>query len=467
MEEDYSPPATPDLSHFRAPSSIINMSTFSLTVNVNSSDIAALKAAGYKLCIAKKVNNTYNTVWRGSSFLAHNQFQWTSRYEVFGTNTFAEGALVTASTETPEIKYGQTAIIDKDGSMGNAKGTPDSSGTFTVDNEYAAMNIGVMGYLGGTFSPIFVSPEPLVTGTIGLTPIETVLVWFDATHVTSTIITTSISNTIEVSYNAACAEPETTPLTSPNSCLQVDFTGGIATRSVTYASTPGRPGTGAWALDGQLRLAATFHPQTNLFEVEKPSPPLLLKMASLINSQKAASGYPSAFKVTLEFNDADVQAGVVQTFEDYAKGARPDGLRVWNVSTDDSAVVVYLAIQHDDDAPAAAAKKIPYTFLGILHGWTGAQYTKLTFEAPEGREALQLLFLSAHFLQCSQMSRLLDVVVSAKKCDQTSGNKCEFSRVHVVALHDMASLEERILSPGVCLKVAQRPKPSLIGLVTL
>ena len=162
-----------------------------------------------------------------SSFLAHNQFQWTSRYEVFGTNTFAEGALVTASTETPEIKYGklplgigacdmtrrvltgrspsfhagQTAIIDKDGSMGNAKGTPDSSGTFTVDNEYAALNIGVMGYLSGTFSPIFVSPSQVVTGPVNLTPVESVLVWFDAQHTTSTIIVDSVSNTIEVSQS--------------------------------------------------------------------------------------------------------------------------------------------------------------------------------------------------------------------------------------------------------------------------
>ncbi|KAH9851345.1 hypothetical protein C2E23DRAFT_733124 [Lenzites betulinus] len=336
------------------------MSTFSLTVNVDPTDLSALKTAGYKLCIAKKVNNTYNTVWRGSSFLVHNQFQWTSRYEVFGTDTFADGALVTASTETPEIKFGQTATIDKNGSMGNAKGTPDESGTFSVDNLYAAINIGVMGYLGGTFSPIFVSPKPLVTGSVNLTPIETVLVWLDITHVTSTIITKSISNTIEV-----------------------DFTGGIATRSVTYASTPGSPGTGAWSLDGQLRLAATFDPQTNLFEVEKPSPPLLLKMASLLNSQNKAIGDTSAFKATLEFSDAEVQAGVVQTFEEYAKGARPDGLEEWNVSSQGDAVVAYLKIDGDDNASAAATKRVPYKFLSILNGWTGAQYTKLTFEAPE------------------------------------------------------------------------------------
>lgn len=82
--------------------------------------------------------------------------------------------------------------------MNNPTGSPNSSGTFTVDNEYAALNIGVMGYLAGAFSPIFVSPSKVVTGRIDLTPIESVLVWFDAQHKTSTIIVDSVSNTIEV-----------------------------------------------------------------------------------------------------------------------------------------------------------------------------------------------------------------------------------------------------------------------------
>ncbi|KAH9851379.1 hypothetical protein C2E23DRAFT_886558 [Lenzites betulinus] len=337
------------------------MSTFSLSVNIHSSDIGPLKEAGYKLCIAKKVNNTYNTVWRGGSFLARSQFQWTSRYQVFGTETFAEGALVTASTESPDIKYGQTAVLDSNGSMHNATGTPNSSGSFAVNNQYAALNIGVMGNLSGVFSPIFVSPNELVTGIITLTPIESVLVWFDTTHVTSTIITTSISNTIEV-----------------------DFTGGIASRSVTYASSPNRPGTGAWSLDGQLRLGATYNPETNLFKVERPSTPLLMKMAQLINSQdRKAVRDASAFKATLEFNDEDVQTGVVKTFENYAKDARPDGLVEWDVSTEDNAVVVRLAIEGHGEGPVAVAEKSPYRFLSILHGWTGAQYKRLTFETPE------------------------------------------------------------------------------------
>ncbi|KAL1945720.1 hypothetical protein VTO73DRAFT_1722 [Trametes versicolor] len=333
------------------------MATFTLTVNIASADITALKQAGYNLCIAKKVNNTYNTVWRGGSFLARNTFQWTSRYAVFGTETFAEGALVTAATESPEIKFGQTVLLDENGVMNNPTGSPNSSGTFTVDNEYAALNIGVMGYLGGAFSPIFVSPSQVVTGPVNLTPVESVLVWFDAQHTTSTIIVDSVSNTIEV-----------------------DFTGGYASRSVTYASTPGRPGTGAWALDSQLRLSATYNPTTNLFAVERPSAQLLLKMASIINADDAA-GDATVFKTTVEFNEADTQ-GVVEAFKQYAQDVRPHGLSEWDVSVEDDKVVMRLAMEDEGNDPAEAAREIPYKFLSILHGWTGPQYKKLTFEAP-------------------------------------------------------------------------------------
>ncbi|KAI0816038.1 hypothetical protein BC628DRAFT_1152579 [Trametes gibbosa] len=338
------------------------MSTFTLSVHVNPSDLSVLKKAGYKLCIAKKVNNKYNTVWRGGSFLAHNRFQWTSRYQVFGTDTFQDGARVSASTETAEVKYGQTAVIDENGNMGNAQGTPDSSGSFTVVNKYGQLNIGVMGYLGGAFSPIFVSPDALVTGTVKLTPFETVLVWFDTTHITSTIVTTAIANSIEV-----------------------EFTGGKTTRSVTYASPPGQAGSGVWSIDRQLRLAATYYPETNRFEVETPSAPLLLKMASLINEQSLTVDddfFPLVFKATLEFHDADVQDGVPDAFAAYAETARPDGLTEWDVSTENGKVVVQLALDSQTDDGNVAQNTLS-KFMGILHDWTGAQYKKLTFEAPD------------------------------------------------------------------------------------
>ncbi len=47
------------------------MATYTLTVNVDSADLVPLKEAGYKLCIAKRVNDKYDVVWSGSEYVLH------------------------------------------------------------------------------------------------------------------------------------------------------------------------------------------------------------------------------------------------------------------------------------------------------------------------------------------------------------------------------------------------------------
>ncbi|KAI0766823.1 hypothetical protein BD413DRAFT_480427 [Trametes elegans] len=339
--------------------------SYNLTVNINNDDFKALKDQGYKLCIAKRVNGTFDTVWQGETFFPHNTFHWTSRYEVFGTQTFEDGALVTSTTDAQEIKFGQTAILNSYGNMGEAGGTPNSSGTFSVNNEYGAMNIGVNGYMNGAFAPIFVSPKRTLTGPIHLTPVESVLVWFDLTHTTSTIIIGAISNSIEV-----------------------DFTGGHTHRAVTYASAPDRAGTGIWRLDGQLRLAATFHPDTRRFTVDRPSVALLQKVTQL----SLAAGAPRP-RLAAAWGGADsnivraclafAEAGAVREFERYAKEVRPEGLGVWEVKAAGDVVEVRMAAARrggrDHQAPPPL-QQLSCKCLGMLGGWSGPRYTKLTFE---------------------------------------------------------------------------------------
>lgn len=136
-----------------------------------------------------------------------------------------------------------------------------------------------------------------------------------------------------------------------------------------------------WTLDRQIRLSATYNPKTNLFAVERPSAQLLLKMASIINAEDSAADDAATFKTTVEFNEGDTQ-GIVDAFKQYAQDTRPQGLSEWNVSVEDDKVVVRLATEDEDSDPAKAAQEIPCKFLSIFHGWTGAQYKKLTFEAP-------------------------------------------------------------------------------------
>ncbi len=82
--------------------------------------------------------------------------------------------------------------------MQPATGPIDKSGVFKVENNYGAMCIGVNAKLGGAWSPIYLSQTPFATGVISLTPIEKVLIWFDASSSTGTMLVDAVTNSIEV-----------------------------------------------------------------------------------------------------------------------------------------------------------------------------------------------------------------------------------------------------------------------------
>ncbi|KAI0824038.1 hypothetical protein BC628DRAFT_1420466 [Trametes gibbosa] len=320
--------------------------SYSLTVIVNSADIPILKAAGYKLCLAKKVNNSFNVIWQGGNFLYRNTFTWSAKYQVFGSNEYANGALVEAATETVNIQFGQTATLDNSGSMHNAGGTPDKSGTFHINNNYGAINFGVNGLMNNKYSPIYVTPSPLVFGPVNLTPTEELLVWFDATLVTGSMISQSISGAINI-----------------------DFT-QIPSRSVTYASDPSSPGRGGWSLDGQLALARTYSPLTNRFIVDKPQPGLLAKMSKILAAPKSTSG-SDLVKVVAEF-----EPGTAVRFADYLRNARPE----WEPTHTELFVEARIMPAEPLFDSAGAVRDCEIAFLEAYRGFHGQPYKKLMFD---------------------------------------------------------------------------------------
>ncbi len=93
---------------------------------------------------------------------------------------------------------GQTVVLDAHGEMQPATGLPDKSGVFQVQNDYDPIRIGVNAKLGGAWSPISLSLQPFATGVISLTPVEKVLVWFDTSSSTGTMLVDAVGNGVEV-----------------------------------------------------------------------------------------------------------------------------------------------------------------------------------------------------------------------------------------------------------------------------
>ncbi|WP_322616484.1 hypothetical protein [Pseudomonas sp. BIC9C] len=175
-----------------------------VTIEIAAGDLTLLKKSGYKLCFAKKVGDAdYNVVWQSyDAYLSNNEFSWTPQYQLFASNVFKENVQVKVSTNIVNIGLGQTSTLDESGLLSPAvTGGPDTSLTFV--NNYAPIHPGVnqlsTGIDGNQVStPIYVAVNQVVTGNTVLTPVETILVWFEQNVQTSTMFSTSRSKAIEI-----------------------------------------------------------------------------------------------------------------------------------------------------------------------------------------------------------------------------------------------------------------------------
>jgi hypothetical protein len=177
--------------------------TFTLDVHVDDDAIEELKKDGYQLCIAKKVMGKYTVVWEGRDFMNENHFEWQEQYEIFTVAEFKEGLLTEATDDPQAIASGQTCLLDANGVLGDAQGPVDSSGVFHLDNDFGEVHVAVSSLLGGTFKPIFVTPENVVRGIVDLEPINNIMVWFDNELTTSMMFEHAVSRNEELEYEGS------------------------------------------------------------------------------------------------------------------------------------------------------------------------------------------------------------------------------------------------------------------------
>ncbi|KAI0633776.1 hypothetical protein C8Q77DRAFT_1057829 [Trametes polyzona] len=310
------------------------MSTFNLSVTIDTGILPTLVQAGYKLCIAKKVNGAYTVVWQGSNILVNNQFSWTAQYQVFGSIPFKSGALF--------------------GIMNPATGAPDNSGQFKVQNNYGLINLGVNSYVNGSYAPSYVSTNPVVSGPTTLQPIETVLVWFDTQVTTSTMILQASSQAIEV-----------------------DFT-SIPSHTLLFKAPDGAPpGKGVWFLDSsQAVLPMTYNLSSNNFTVTQPDDSTIALMTDLVNSRPTVGVVPaftSPVTCAVEYaTQADATA-----FKEYVTPLKPEGFTMWIVSQTKHTVSVTTEVEVAINQEAAI-RTVTDKFLDILYAFKGTPYKKLT-----------------------------------------------------------------------------------------
>ncbi len=174
-----------------------------VNIQITSEELETLKDNEYRLCFAKKVNDTFDVVWQSyQKYLDNNSFLWTPVYQLFGSNQFKGDVTVRVQTNTVNIELNQQATLNKEGVLG----APSTGGTttgITMNNNYGNIHPGLNQLstgIGGQqeSTPIYVAPEVMVMGTDTLTPKEVVMVWFEQNIETSTMFSDVKSNSVTI-----------------------------------------------------------------------------------------------------------------------------------------------------------------------------------------------------------------------------------------------------------------------------
>lgn len=195
--------------------SALSDSTKTVIIKIADEDLENLKKNDYKLCFAKKISEEdYNVVWQSyTEYLSTNTFSWTPQYQLFGTNLYKENITVQVSTNIVNIGLGEESTLDEVGHLGSVEsGGADLA--ITMINDYGTIHPGlnqISTGIDGTQvqSPIYVAENASVEGSVSMTPVEKVLVWFEQDIATATMFSTARSLSVEIDLTTSSEEERT------------------------------------------------------------------------------------------------------------------------------------------------------------------------------------------------------------------------------------------------------------------
>jgi len=182
------------------------MAQYTLHIKIDSPILK--NNASDNLCIAKKVNDEFTTVFHGASInpvgkqsplLAVNTFKWTEEYQVFLTQEFTAGVQVSASTNLRNIKFGEVVEFDSSAhdiveAVGAAEARFTSAATaknsFIIGHIPQGLHASISCKTGSNeWAPVYVDNKPH-NGEQDklLTPINKYSLFWDSLLVTSAMI---------------------------------------------------------------------------------------------------------------------------------------------------------------------------------------------------------------------------------------------------------------------------------------
>jgi hypothetical protein len=141
--------------------------------------------------------------WQSSgNFLTTNTLSWSPLYQLFVTNSFTANATVEMASDMVDIAPGETSVLNDMGLVGPpiTWGPPSA---ITLTNKYGTIHPGLSQFLTRmdgvpAVAPIYVSQEASTPGEYELTPMETLLVWFQQNIESGTMFSNLQGTSVEI-----------------------------------------------------------------------------------------------------------------------------------------------------------------------------------------------------------------------------------------------------------------------------
>ncbi|MCX2949805.1 hypothetical protein [Lentzea sp. NEAU-D7] len=182
----------------------------SVEIRLTPDALVKMKANHYNLCFARKVKDTYNVVWKSAdkeTYLGSNTFSWKPEFQFFVTNSYPDSPQVMVADDALDVGLGSLVEMDKYGEL-KGPGTGPSPTAITFQNDFGDIHpvlaaVSVDGAGNKSVTPIYAAQDKVVMGTDSLTPVDTVLVWFEQKIATGTMFSEARSRQVEIDLTTA------------------------------------------------------------------------------------------------------------------------------------------------------------------------------------------------------------------------------------------------------------------------
>jgi len=179
----------------------------SINLNIDTDVLATLIKGAYTLCVAKVLQDPTGEVSNVvmatiPSLEPIMTIKWTDTYQIYATSDpYQEGTVISTGGSKPMLvplahSYVMSGWADPPKVI-NDPAAPANGFCFKNGMECSAV-VSVQDPHTLKFVPIYISPEPVIAGTVTLTPIDKVVLWFGRSVTTATMIAVDKGNSLTV-----------------------------------------------------------------------------------------------------------------------------------------------------------------------------------------------------------------------------------------------------------------------------